>query len=150
VHTLQPAYPEPAVALWATAQHRLGLKPLLRRAWSPRGQRPAVPVHHRYQWCSLYAVVPPGPGRTWGLLRPTVSIAAFVSALTAFAQAIGAGRGTQSLRVLDSAGGHVSPQGQAPAGSHLHFLPPYSPELPPAERLWPLTKAALAKRPLRD
>ena len=28
----------------------------------------------------------------------------------------------------------------------MHFLPPYSPELQPAERLWPLTNEALANR----
>ena len=71
-------------------------------------------------------------------------------ALTEFAHAIGAGRGQQILLVLDSAGWHVSPQVQAPAGIHLHFLPPYSPELQPAQRLWPLTHEALANRHVRD
>jgi transposase len=33
---------------------------------------------------------------------------------------------------------------------HLHFLPPYSPELQPAERLWPLTNEALANRHFHD
>jgi transposase len=79
-----------------------------------------------------------------------VSIAAFVVALAEFAQAIGAGRGKQILLVLDHEGWHVSPQVQAPAGIHLHFLPPYSPELQPAERLWPLTNEALANRHFRD
>jgi hypothetical protein len=36
------------------------------------------------------------------------------------------------------------------AGIHLHLLPPYSPELQPAERLWPLTNEALANRHFRD
>jgi DDE superfamily endonuclease len=150
VHTLQQAYPEPEVELWATDPHRLGLTPILRRVWSPRGQRPEAPVQHRYQGCSLYAFVPPGTGRTWWLLRPTGSMAALVSALTECAHAIGAGRGKQSLLVLDSAGWQVRPQVQAPAGIHLHFLPPYAPELQPAERLWPLTHEALAHRHVRD
>ncbi len=97
-----------------------------------------------------HASVQPGTGRTWWLLLPTVSIAAFVVALAEFAQAIGAGRGKQILLVLDHEGWHVSPQVQAPAGIHLHFLPPYSPELQPAERLWPLTNEALANRHFRD
>jgi transposase len=30
---------------------------------------------------------------------------------------------------------------------HLLFLPPYSPELQPAEHLWPLTNSVLVNRP---
>jgi hypothetical protein len=118
----------------------------VRRVWSPRGQRPWATVQHRYQWCYLYAFVHPRSGRTWWLLLPTVSLAAFTLALREFAHAVGAGHGTQVLLVLDRAGWHVSPQVQLPAGIHVHFLPPYSPELQPAERLWPLTNEALANR----
>jgi transposase len=40
-----------------------------------------------------------------------------------------------------------------PEGIHLLFLPPYSPELQPCERLWPLTNESVANvsfRPLDD
>jgi transposase len=67
-----------------------------------------------------------------------------------FAQTVGAGHGKQIMLVLDGAGWHVSPQVQVPTGVHLHFLPPYSPELQPAECLWPLTNEALANRHFRD
>lgn len=107
-------------------------------------------MQHRYQWCYLYAFVQPRTGRTWWLLLPTVSIAAFMIALDEFAQTVGAGQGKQILLVLDGAGWHVSAQLQVPPGIHLHFLPPYSPELQPAERLWPLTNEALANRHFRD
>jgi transposase len=107
-------------------------------------------VQHRYQWCYLYAFVHPPSGRTFWLLLPTVSIAAFTVALIEFAQAVGAGHGKQVLLVLDGAGWHVSPQLHVPAGVHLHHLPPYSPELQPAERLWPLTNEPLANRHFRD
>ena len=33
-----------------------------------------------------------------------------------------------------------------PEHVHLFFLPPYSPELQPAEHLWPLTNAALVNQ----
>ena len=89
-------------------------------------------------------------GRTFWLLLPTVSIRAFTVALAEFAQAVGAGRGKQILLVCDGAGWHVSPQVQVPAGVHLHLLPPHSPELQPAERLWPLTNEPLANRHFAD
>jgi DDE superfamily endonuclease len=144
------AHPQDAVARWATDQHRIGLKPILRQVWSPRGQRPGAVVPHRYQWCSLYAFVQPHSGRTVWLLLPTVSIAAFTLALAAFAQAVGAGQGKQVLLVLDRAGWQVSPQVQVPVGLPRPFLPPYAPELQPAERLWPLTNEALANKHCHD
>ena len=48
--------------------------------------------------------------------------------------------------MLDNAGWH-GPKGLAvPDGVTLVFLPPYSPELQPAERLWPLVDEAVANR----
>ena len=150
MQALQQAYPQEGGELWTTDQHRIGLKPILRRVWSPRGQRPRATVQHRYQWCYLYAFVHPPSGRTVWLVLPTVSVAAFTIALAEFAQAVGAGHGKQILLVLDGAGWHVSAQVDVPRGLHLHVLPPYSPELQPAERLWPRTNEALVNRHFHD
>ena len=150
MQAVQQAYPQDMVERWTTDQHRIGLTPILRRVWSPRGQRPQAVVQQRYQWCYLSAFVHPSSDRTWWLLLPTVSIAAFTLALTEFAHAVGAGLGKQVLVVRDGAGWHASAPGHVPAGVHLHALPPYSPELQPAERLWPLTNEALANRHVQD
>jgi len=48
--------------------------------------------------------------------------------------------------VLDQAGWHKSGKVVVPEGIHLVFLPPYSPELQPCERLWPLSNEAIANR----
>jgi hypothetical protein len=143
---VQPADPQDTVELWTIDQHRIGLKPILRRLWSPRGQRPGALVQHRYQGGYREAFGHPGSGRTWWWFRPTVSSAALMLARAEVAHALGAGRGQQSRLVLDRAGWHVRPQVQGPAGIPLHFLPPDSPELQPADRLWPLTNEALANR----
>ncbi len=47
---VQQAAPEATVDLWAFDEHRIGLKPILRRVWTFNGQRPTVVVEHRYQW----------------------------------------------------------------------------------------------------
>jgi transposase len=47
VQALQQAHPQERKELWATDQHRIGPKPILRRVWSPRGQRPGAVVQHR-------------------------------------------------------------------------------------------------------
>src|SRR5262249_42624054 len=107
---------------------------------------PAALVRPRSQWSSLYGFVRPSTGNTFWLLLPTVSVEAFQIALSTFAAAVGAGPTKQVLLVVDRAGWHVSTQLRLPVGLHLLFLPAYSPELPPVERLWPLTNEALANR----
>ncbi len=70
-------------------EHRLGLKPILRRVWAPRGQRPVVPVQPRYEWLYIYAFAHPNTGRSFYLLMPTVSVEAFSVALHEFATCVG-------------------------------------------------------------
>ena len=79
-------------------------------------------------------------------LASSVNTALFSTELAAFAQAVGAGPTKQIVLVLDRAGWHTSPAVQVPDHLHLLFLPAYSPELQPAEHLWPLTNTALANR----
>jgi hypothetical protein len=50
-------------------EHRLGLKPVLRRIWSRRGERPHATVHHRYRWLYLSGFVHPASGRVLWYLR---------------------------------------------------------------------------------
>jgi len=127
-------------------EHRIGLKPILRKVWCRKGQRPVVPVQHRYEWLYVYGFVRPTTGDTYWLLLPTVSSAAFTLAVQEFAHGIGAGMGKQIVLVVDQAGWHRSRQVVLPVGVHVTFLPAYSPELQPAERLWTLTNEALVNR----
>jgi transposase len=133
------AFPRAIVELWATDEHRIGLKPLLRRIWAPIGQRPMAPVQHRYAWRSLVGFVHPASGRTLFPLATSVSIALFEAELAAFARQAGASPTKQIVLVLDRAGWHASQRLRVPDHVHLLFLPPYSPELQPAAHLWPLT-----------
>ena len=140
------AFPKASVELWAVDEHRIGLKPILRRVWAPRGQRPVAPVQHRYAWRYLVSFVHPAAGRSVFHLATTVSIALFEVDLQEFAREVGAGPTKEIVLVLDRAGWHRSTKVHIPAHVHLLFLPAYSPELQPAEHLWPLTNTALANR----
>ncbi len=127
-------------------EHRLGLKPILRRMWRRKGQGGVVPVQPRYEWLYLYAFVRPRTGQTYWLVLPTVSTAAMNLALAEFARDIGAGAERQLILVVDQAGWHTSGDLVVPDGVHLEPLPAYSPELQPAERLWALTDEAVVNR----
>jgi hypothetical protein len=143
---LQQTFPQATIDLWATDQHRVGLKPILRRVWVRKGTHPQVTVQHRFQWLYVYSFVQPSSGQSEWLLLPTVTAEVFTLALAHFAQAVGAGPSKRVLLVLDQAGWHTSPQLVVPAGIHLLFLPPYSPELQPCERLWPLSNEGVANQ----
>jgi transposase len=114
--------------------------------WALKGTRPLAIVRQKYAWLYVYAFLHPRSGQTHWLLLPTVSIPAFTAALADFAQQVGAGPDKHILLVLDQAGWHSSDQVVVPEGIELVPLPSHSPELQPAERLWPLTNEPLVNR----
>ena len=59
---------------------------------------------------------------------------------------VGCGPNKHIALVMDQAGWQKSPRLVVPKGLHLLFLPSHSPELQPAERLWPLSNEPLANR----
>ncbi len=147
VMRLKEAHPTAKVELWCEDEHRPGLKPILREAWSPVGERPLAKVHRRYEWTYLYAFVRPKTGEVHWLILPTVNAEVFSMALEHFAREVGAGKSKHVLLVLDRAGWHTAKKKlKVPEGIHLEFLPSHSPELQPSERLWTLSDEAVANR----
>lgn len=147
---MKAAHPGASVAVWAEDEHRLGLLPVVRRVWAPRGQRPTAWVHRRYAWLYVYAFVRPTTGQSWWALLPTVSTAAFSLALAEFARDEAIGPDRRAIVALDGAGWHLAKDLVVPEGLHLVPLPPASPELQPAERLWPLVDEVVANRTFAD
>ena len=129
------AFPEARVELWAVDEHRIGLKPLLRRVWAPIGQRPVALVRRRFAWRYVVGFVHPASGRTVFHLATSVNIPLFEAELAAFARTVGAGPKKPIVLVLDQAGWHTSTRLTVPEHVHLLLLPAYSPELQPAEHL---------------
>ena len=124
-------------------EHRVGLKPILRRVWARKGERPQVLVRPRYEWLYVYAFVCPETGESEFWLAPSVNTETFTGIVQAFLRR----RAHAVMLVLDQAGWHVSAPTQAMGNQgtlHLRYLPAYSPELQPAERLWSLTDEPLA------
>jgi transposase len=138
------------VTVWAEDEHRLGLIPIRRRVWAPRGSRPTAPSDRRYRWLYVYGLVRPTTGQSWWCLLPTVSTAAITVALAAFATDEGIDATHRAVVVWDRAGGHTSGDLVVPDGIDLVPLPAYSPQLQPAERLWPLLNEAVANRAFAD
>jgi transposase len=140
------AFSQAQVEVWAMDEHRIGLKPILRTVWWVDRQRPLAPVQHRYEWRYLVGFVHPTSGRTVFHLATSVNISLFEVELAAFAQVVHASPRKQIVLVLDRAGWHSTQRLRVPDHVHVLFLPPYSPELQPAEHLWPLTNTVLVNR----
>lgn len=122
------------------------MKPIARRVWAPKGCRPIALGHHRYKWLYVTAFVQPTSGEVAWYLSNGVSKPFFEALLATFAREAGAGQGRTIVLVLDNAGWHTEPGLAVPDGLRLVYLPPYSPELQPAERLWPLVDEPLVNR----
>ena len=104
----------------------------------------------RYEWVYVYGFVRPATGSVFWLVMPSVNTRAFSLALSRFAEWVGAGKDKRVMLVLDRAGWHVAKDLKIPEGLDLEFLPARSPELQPAERLWPLLNERVANRPFED
>jgi len=94
----------------------------------------------------VYGFARPRTGRTFCAILPRVNTDRMGDALAAFAGWADP-RGAKVLVVLvDNAGWHTAGRLAVPGNVVLHFLPPCTPELQPAEPLWPLVREAVANR----
>lgn len=130
-------------------EHRVGLKPILHRVWTPPGEAPTAVVRLGYEWCYVAGFVHPESGKSSFWILSGVEGPIFDLLLKAFAEEQDVGPTKRILPVLDQAGWHGSHDVSPPEGLTLVNLPPYSPELQPAERLWPLVDEPLANHAFR-
>lgn len=86
IATIQAAHRQAEIQFWAEDEARLGLQPILRRVWTPRGERPIAPVAPKYQWLYVYNFVHPRSGQTEWILMPTVNTAVMNLVLVEFAR----------------------------------------------------------------
>ena len=143
---LRQGHPDKVVEVWAEDECRLGLKPIARRVWSPKGHRPRSGGRTRYDWLYVYGFARPRTGATFAALLPRVNADRMGDALAALAAHADPGGRKVLVLLVDNAGWHVAKRLAVPANVVLHYLPPCTPELQPAEPLWPLIREAVANR----
>ena len=146
VKKIEEEDPEAEVDVWFFDEHRVGLKPILRKVWAKIGTRPIAIVQHRYEWLYVYGFVSPKTGDTLWYLIPRVNTKWLNIVYENFARDAGVSEKKKVLLVEDNAGWHKSKKATIPEGITIEFLPPYSPELQPAERLWQLVDEPLVNQ----
>ena len=100
--------------MWYEDEHRLELKPILRRVYVPEGEIPIAKVNWRYQWLWLYAFVHPRTGETYWWIFLYVNTELFNKVLADFAHQFNLGASKHILLVVDGRGRMAhkfSPQG---------------------------------------
>ena len=94
----------------------------------------------------VYGFGRPTTGDVVWVLADAANTALFSAILAAFATAVGAGPDQPVRLVIDGARWHGAADLQIPEGLEWHVLPAPSPQIQPAEGLWPLTREAVANQ----
>jgi transposase-like protein len=112
---------------------RFGRSSEPRQCWAPQGVRPTVPAQIVREYEYAYAAVSPHDGVLDTLVLPAVNAEAMGMFLAEVAQ-----RHANEfiVMVLDGAGWHKAKRLQVPGNMRLIALPPWSPQLNPAEHVW--------------
>ncbi|WP_168733673.1 IS630 family transposase [Deinococcus sp. Arct2-2] len=148
LRTARAAYPEKQVRLWVQDEGRFGLKPVLKRLWALRGQRPVIAQRRRYQWLYTYIFVEPLTGQSDFLIFPSVSVPLMQVALDEFSRAVDPHQQQLIVLLLDQAGWHTSQKLEVPPNLFLLPFPAYTPELSPAEPMVTKLKLPIANQTL--
>lgn len=114
-------------------ESRFGLHLPVRRRLTGYGVKPVQVVEPLYESYWLYAAVEPTTGDAFWWELPRLDADCFALFLDKFAQHY-----AESLNIvlLDQAPAHVAQRVAVPENVILMWLPAYSPELNPVERLW--------------
>jgi hypothetical protein len=150
VADLRRDHPGKVVELWAEDEARLGLKPIARRIWAVTGRRPTASGRTKDQWLNVYGFVHPSSGRNLELILPAANTDWMGLALEEFARWADPAGAKLLVVLVDNAGWHVAERLPRPPNVVLHRLPPCTPELQPAEPLWPLAREAVANEGFDD
>ena len=131
---------DPKVRLWFGDECGVEGDPRPRRRWVQPGQRRTVPYLGTHIRANVIGVVAPQSGQHFSLIVDGVDTDVFQFFLDELAQAVPDEPGLRQILILDNASWHKA------ARLNWHhfepkFLPSYSPDFNPIERLWLRLKA---------
>jgi transposase len=137
LHALQQ---DPTVELWYGDECGVEGDPRPRRRWSARGSRPRVPYLGDHLRANVIGAVCPATGQSFALIFDGVDTDVFQCFLDHLAEAIPPEPGKRRILILDNASWHKAAR---LCWHHFEckFLPGYSPDFNPIERLWLRLKA---------
>lgn len=124
---------EPNTIVFFFDEGRFGIRSTLTRVWAKKGEPLNVKIKQGYQSFYMYSAVSPHTGDDFSLILPQINTEMMDIYLSELSKAYDNHR---ILLIMDQAGWHKSKELDIPQNIEIEFLPPYSPELNPVERLW--------------
>ncbi|MGY3804964.1 IS630 family transposase [Pigmentibacter ruber] len=126
------------VVVYYQDETRYGQKTITAGVWSPKGIRPEYKNQNGFLNSWIYGAINIERGEKFGLVLPTLDSTNMQIFLDSFSRNIK--KNEHILLILDGSKAHANHKIIIPKNITLHFLPPYSPQLNPIERLWSYLK----------
>lgn len=132
-----------SVNLYFQDESRFGLMTKQKRVLVSKGVKPIGKYQYSYKWLWLWGCFSPITGEDFYWETPVVSNAIFEQFLEDFSK-----QNPKELKVMviDNAGFHACQNINIPENIKLIRIPPYTPELNPAEKVWQWMKDRVAMK----
>jgi hypothetical protein len=130
-----------SVNIYFEDESRIGLLTILRRVLTTRGIKPIAPYQHKFDNLYLFGAFSPINGDHFLLEMPACNSETFQVFMDEFSSQK---PDEFKIVVLDNGAFHHAKRLKVPPNIALLFLPPYSPELNPAEKIWRFIKDHLS------
>ena len=128
-------------------ESRFGTHSKVGHGWFVKGSRSPVNIKLGFQNFYLYSAVEPRSGDSCSFVLPYVDTKCMNLFLDEFAKTLDE---EEVIIIMDGAGWHKSQELMIPSNVQIMYLPPYSPELNPVERLWLYIKKAVLYNRIYD
>jgi transposase len=102
--------------------------------WSLKGERPRYKNQASFLNSWIFGAINPNNGKYFGLILPKLDGTNMQIFLDEFSKTVN--KNEHVIMVLDGSRTHTTKALNIPENITFHFLPPYSPQLNPIERLW--------------
>ncbi len=101
--------------------------------WKGFGIKPIVKTQLKFEYMYLYKAVNPKTGESFSLIMPNMNTDNMNKFLEEFKKFLG---DKEVVMIMDNASFHKSKRLKIPEGIDIEYIPPYSPELNPVERVF--------------
>lgn len=119
-------------------ESRFGTHSKLGHGWFKTGSRTKMPIKLGFENFYVYSAINPMTGEDFSLIAPNVNTICMNIFLAEMSKHLA---GINAIIVMDCAGWHRAKKLVVPDNIRIVYLPAYSPELNPVERLWQYLKS---------
>ena len=126
---------------------RYGTRTIVAKKWMTKGCRPITPMKYGYKYSYLFQATPPFTGNTFEMLLPNMDGLCFKIFMKGFDKMY-----PNQTMIMDNAGCHQVgwDETEEKPSTKIVFLPPYSPDFNPQERMFQEIKKPLKGKVFHD